>query len=338
MAPKGKMMKRFIEPNAAVVRAQLPKLRTKINIGQQSEAHIQLMNFIDKQEFKYGPQPTDPEDAHPRPEFIGKPMRFNCKPDTVPPELSLFTQYLIVDRRIPMEDISTIVITIYPEPKSISDFENVIDAPKMTVRDRFIYFAGSDDLVNYKMIDSSQIKDFFGMKMPPGSLEYIPEHVVRGNVYHFGSITSISLTVKFNNLNYFQISVKDGKGSRPKNIEKRVLARRVVMVDFLYTTPKFKEVMKSLVTQFDEEKEEKKGTVEGKMMEKAFEKLSTNPEIDGLIEISEETGLEADSKISGDDEDVEDIPLPGEPVREYTIEESTGYTDAELLDIAGDNF
>lgn len=352
MSGRVKVMKRMVEPNAMIVRGQLPQIRTKIPIGQQSELHISLMEFLKTLNYKYGTIKNEDDtvnEEESKPNGIGHPYKIKCAVGKAPPGLLTLINYFAIDKNIPMSDIERIVVSIYPPPKRTSDYENTIEPALMITRDRCIYFANSDELIHYKMIDASKVQQLFGMAMPPNAMNSIPEHIERGNGYHFIQTSAVALSIKYNDLSTFQIAVKDGKGTKNKSFEKRPLARYIVVIDFIMTSVCFKRSMKETVNVVADMADLKHDKPEGKMAKSMLEKLTGDSsileEIPELVELDPESGEImssssvneiADEKIGDDNvendeiEDVEEIIIPEEK------KEITGYTNKELIDEVGD--
>ena len=270
MSGRGKMVKRICEPDAMTVKAQLPQLRTKINVGQQTETHEKAREYVKNIEFKYGTQPGEDDE---RPSSIGKPYKILCSKDKIPSGLSMIVDFFQSDRRIPANEVSKVVITIYPPPKDPSSYENIIEAAQMITRDRFIYFINSDEFLHYRMIDATKLQAMLGMAVPSNAAQSIPEHVERGNGYHMSQTSAVALSLRFNNERSFQTNIRNGKGTVLKTYDKLPTLRYIIVIDFIMTNSVFRETMKKTANIVGDIADQKPNTVQGKMAQAAVQKM-----------------------------------------------------------------
>lgn len=308
MSRHSKPIKRAVEPNVLQVKSQLPELRTKILIGHKTDMHNELMDYLREVPYKYG---TQPDDETTRPNHIGKPFSVKCGVGKGPAGLLSLIDFFAVDRRIDLSEISTVKVTIFPPPLHSSTYENVIEPAQMIVGNRCIYYANSDELIHYKMIDAAKLQATLGMAIPRNASQSVPEHVERGYGYHMTQTSAVALSIKFSDTSSFKITIRDGKGSKEKSMDKKPLARYIVVIDYIMTNAVFRETMKKTAGIVGDIADSKPGTVQGNMAKAALKQLADEDEpllVDVPEDEQEASGAKLDSETSaGYDSDVEDV-------------------------------
>jgi len=268
---RGRTVKKYVEPPQSFINTKLPEIRTKILIGHNSDIHNKLMEHVNKLPFKYGPKNEDDSD---RPEHVGQPYKIKCSKNNIPPGFSSLISYYIVDRDIPLEEISNIIITIYPPPKKSTSYENTIEPALLVTRDRFIYFAISDEMIEYKMIDPKKLQTMIGMAMPKNICPSISEYVERGYSYHMNQLSSVSMMIKCDdNQTFLKKAILNGH--RDETRKKFPFYRHIVVVDFIMENSIFKQSLTKL-TGIISDVSENDNTVKGKMATKILDQVSNS--------------------------------------------------------------
>ena len=208
-------------------------------------------------------------------------------------------------RSIPENEINACVITIYPPPKHSSDYINTIDPGLLLVRDRFVYFANSDEYIEYVMQNPDKIKGMFGIDLPKGMPTEINEHVIRGNAYHFSQTSAVGMSIRFDDKTGFKKTIKVGKGFQNKLFEKKLNARYVIVIDFMMNSETFKKSIKGGIQSIANTAEEHKGTHAGRIAEKALQRMKEDAQVQSEI---------------GDDEDEPAPELVQLPTNPFTSE------------------
>lgn len=289
MPPKIKMMKKMCIPEGEL-RRQIPRIRTKITVGQETEIHNKAREFVRDLKYTYGPI-EDEFGVVITPSGIGKPYTIKCAVDKVPEGLRDLVDFFKVSEGIPSEELSRIVIYVYPPPRNPSSHENEIEAAKMITRDRVIYFVNSDEYISYKMLDPTKIQKILGMNVPANAINEIPEHAVRGNGYHLSQTSAVSLSVCFNDARTFQASIPNGRGSMLKSYTKLPDRRYVIVVDYILTPEQFKKTMKETAGVIGQVADQEPNSAKGAMAKKALSAMES--EIKGS---TEESGIIKEGK------------------------------------------
>lgn len=235
-----------VMPSQEQIGKSLESLRTKILIGQGSEIHNDVVEWVRSIEYRYG---TQEGETVSRPSIIGKPYKAQVKRmESFPAKLMKLKEFIMFDRQIPKDEIQAAVITVYPPPRDSSGYENIVESSLMVARNRFIYVIGSDELVEYSVQNPEELAKSMGMSSKTHGLMEIVEHVERGYAYHFDQASAVSINWKFNDLNFFRKTVKNGMGSREVSLEKRIKGRYILVVDLLMDSKKFKSTIKDTVS------------------------------------------------------------------------------------------
>lgn len=288
-------MKKMMMPNPDQLSEQIVSLRDKILVGQKTELHNEVVEWVKSIDYLYGTQ--EGEEVS-RPACVGKPYRAKFKSMTsFPDKLNRLKDFLMVNQGIPDEEIHAAVVTVFPPPNSNSSYENVIEPALMLVRDRFIYVANSDERFCYVMQNPDKIKELFGMDVPKNMISEIPEHAERGMAYHFNQTSAVSLSVKFNDMSSFEKQVKNGKGWITRSFDKRIKSRYIIVIDLMMNPAAFKASIKDTIGYIgDIAEEEGSGTVKGKFAMKTLQKLKEDmvkdevpdeDEVPDLVEITD---------------------------------------------------
>lgn len=240
--------KMMVGPTEDQLHAQLGETRTKILLGHKKQIHNEIMEFIKEQTFQYGVTDSDPEGTV-RPANVGKPIKFIYKSfEEFDPRIAKFRDFCIISQNLDEDQIHSTMVTIYPPPKSSSSHKNMIPAASMMIKDRFIFFANSDEKINYVFQNPDQISSMFGINIPKNMVTEIPEHVVRGYVYHLVQSSAMSLNISYDDLRSFQKQIKNGRGFRTTSFNKALDSRYIIVMDFATNSKDFKKTMKNTVS------------------------------------------------------------------------------------------
>ena len=311
MPPKGKKI--MIRPSTRQIRSQLPQIRRKILIGQNSEIHKAAVAYANSLPYIYGTRDDDV-----RPDHIGKINKEKYQLSDVPAELNPLVSFFIHSQRIPLNELKSVVISILPPPLLISDYENIIENAGLISRDRCLYFANSDVFMKYKMIDPEKLKSLAGLTMPSNGMEFIEERMERGYGYHLDADNAITLSLRFTNQKTFTESNCDG--SRTVSFDTKPLTRFVFIIDFIATSVAVKSRLNNAMQKIGdiaENDEGEKGQIASRILEnvnsqRAELTAKNTPDEDDvplLIEVADfKEGTETAEDIANE-EDIEDVDI-----------------------------
>lgn len=285
------------QPSHEQIAHQLANMRSRLLVGQGSTIHNLTMDWAKTLPFKYGTQDKkktnddsdseedDDEEEQIRPSIVGEPYKIMCKTMAeFPPELKKMKMFCFLSKDIKEEDVNSVLITVIPPPRESSSYENTIDSATMMVKDRFIYYANSDEMVEYVMQSPDKLSEIFGASVPKNIMTEIPEHINRGYLYHFDQASAMSLSIKFNDLNSFQKASTNRGGSRKEMLKKAMKVRYIFVFDFLMKSADFKNRLKTTV-EYIGGTANTDTTEKGKLAKKAMESMKKT-----LDESNERTG------------------------------------------------
>lgn len=170
----------------------------------------------------------------------------------LPEELSNFVAYMLEEGRIPLDEVRGYSFHVLNPVKKISKLPNEeisFEQCKIFVSDRFIYTHGTKELLSYKIIDISKIKEQAGLGRKTPVIESIEEPVVSGDVTHMDIQGAISTLPTVNNLNNYPRPEKAGWRSGvtiPKDPRKRT----IIILDIIATAHKVQNVLRHKVDTF----------------------------------------------------------------------------------------
>lgn len=190
----------------------------------------------------------------------------------LPEELKTFVAYMIEEGRIPLDEVRGYSFHVLKPVKKVSsspDDEVTFEQCKIYVSDRFIYTHGSRELLNYKIIDISKIKEQAGLGRNTPVIESIEDPVTGGDVIHMDIQGAISTLPTVNNLNHYQRPEKPGW--RRETISKNPTKRTIIILDIIATAHKVQTVLRHKVDTFKGILETKPNSQQAKMI-RTFQK------------------------------------------------------------------
>lgn len=275
-----------VDFNSAQSRSRLNTIRKFITIKKESRAHTDIRNYVQEQKYTYGPDEKEEE----RPEDVGinekiivysdgkLPKKVNLiEPHKthlteMPEQLDTMVKTLMKTESIPMEEIKRIDFTIVPPPKKSSSYENELASAQMTVRNRFLYFINSDELINFKVIDPEKIKNMLKVDFPMDDVQAITEHAKRQTAMHFIDLATYVNRITFDNKDTYQYNnMRNGVSYGGKLVTKRY----VVVIDFIMTNDVFKTRTNGIISELTDLKD--KDSEKGKLTNSVLK--SMDPEL-----------------------------------------------------------
>lgn len=333
------------QPSYEQISHQLSNMRSRLLIGQGSTIHNLTMDWAKTLPFRYGTQDkkkknntniinhenntdnneekvnsneysddSDSEDDEDniRPSIVGEPYKIMCKSmDEFPPELKKMKMFCFLSKDIKEEDVNSALITVYPPPRESSRYENIIDSTTMMVKDRFIYYANSDEMVEYVMQSPDKLSEIFGTSIPKNIMTEVPEHINRGYLFHFDQASAMSLSIRFNDLNSFQKETTSRGGSRKTMLKKAIKARYIFVFDFLMKSADFKNRLKSTVEYIGGTADSDTGE-RGKIAKKAMESMKKT-----LNESNEKNGSNETMDSFLASEDIKDCRVTDSTIKRF---------------------
>lgn len=171
----------------------------------------------------------------------------------LPPELYLFVQYMINGAipKIPESEIRGYTFHVLNAPKQKSNDEISFDQCKMYVSDRFIFTYGSNELLQYQVIDIDRIKEYAGLGKKTPVIEVIEDPVRPGDVIHMDIQGAIATLPTVNNKTSYPRPDKKGF-QKGVSVSKNPLRRTIIILDIIATTEKVQTVLRDKVSTFRE--------------------------------------------------------------------------------------
>lgn len=260
MSKQIKVVKKVSDFNSVQSRSRLNLMRKFITIKKDSKAHVDIRDYVQSLKYEYGPDEKDMD----RPEDVGINEKITVFMDGVipqktnlieshkqnltqiPEQLDTMVKTLMKSESIPINEIKRIDFTIIPPPKKPSSYENEIASAQMTVRNRFLYFINSDELINFKVIDAEKIQKMIGVSVPIGGDQSISEHSKRQTALHFIDLATYVNRIVFNNEETYKYNnLRNGVSYNGKLVTKRY----IVVIDFIMTNDIFKKRTSEILSE-----------------------------------------------------------------------------------------
>lgn len=240
----------------------------------------------------------------------------------LPEELKLFVQYMIIGAipKISESEIRGYTFHVLNPVKRRSDDEICFDQCKMYVSDRFIYTHGSNELLQYQIIDIDRIKEYAGLGKKTPVIETIEDPVRSGDVIHMDIQGAIATLPTVNNKSGYPRPDKEGF-KKGVTVSKFPLKRTIIILDIIATTEKVQTVLRDKVSTFRQILDTKPNSQKAQMVrsfqravdveEKSDEKacVDDEEEVPSLVEITNnsESKIETSNRVEVDGVIIEDV-------------------------------
>ena len=180
--------------------------------------------------------------------------------------------------KIPESEIRGYTFHVLNPAKRKSDEEISFDQCKMYISDRFIFTHGSNELLQYQIIDIDRIKEYAGLGKKTPVIETIEDPVKSGDVIHMDIQGAISTLPTVNNKSGYPRPDRDGF-KKGVSISKNPLRRTIIILDIIASTEKVQTVLRDKVSTFKQILDTKPTSQKAQLV-RSFQKAASAAELD----------------------------------------------------------